>query len=117
MAAGADHSTAAHSFTAFADLASTRVGGRAVAANDEFFAPKANLLLPAAPVFIPGKFTSRGKWMDGWETRRRRAPGHDWCVVELGMRGVLVCRSGQLTVPADLDIPVIRSLTELASFL
>lgn len=89
MAAGADHSTAAHSFTAFADLASSRVGGRAIAANDEFFAPKANLLLPAAPVFIPGKFTSRGKWMDGWETRRRRTPGHDWCVVELGMRGVI----------------------------
>jgi allantoicase len=38
-------------------------------------------------VFIPGKFTSRGKWMDGWESRRRRGPGHDWCVVQLGARG------------------------------
>jgi allantoicase len=89
MAAGADHSTAAPSFTAFADLASARVGGRALAANDEFFAPKSNLLLPAAPVFVPGKFTPRGKWMDGWETRRRRTPGHDWCVVTLGMRGLI----------------------------
>ncbi len=56
-------------------------------ANDDFFAPKVNLLKPAAPVFIPGKYTDRGKWMDGWESRRRRTPGHDWCIVELGMRG------------------------------
>jgi allantoicase len=70
-------------------MGSARVGGHALAANDEFFAPKANLLLPEAPIFIPDKFTPRGKWMDGWETRRRRTPGHDWCVVALGMRGVI----------------------------
>jgi allantoicase len=80
----ADHSTA---FTALADLASARIGGRAVAASDEFFAPKSNLLKPEPPVLVAGKFTSRGKWMDGWETRRRRTPGHDWCVVKLGVRG------------------------------
>jgi len=60
-----------------------------VAANDDFFAPKANLLKPEPAIFVPGKFTSRGKWMDGWESRRRRTPGHDWCVVALGMRGVI----------------------------
>ncbi len=76
---GADHSTA--SFTALADLASARVGGRAVATNDDFFASKANLVKAEPPIFIPGKFTSRGKWMDGWESRRRRTPGHDWCIV------------------------------------
>ncbi len=76
-------------FTALADLASARVGGRALAANDEFFAPKSNLLKPEPPLFIPGKFTSRGKWMDGWESRRRRTPGHDWCVIALGMRGIV----------------------------
>jgi allantoicase len=27
--------------------------------------------------------------MDGWESRRRRTPGYDWCVVALGMRGVI----------------------------
>ena len=75
-------------FTSLADLASSRVGGRALAANDDFFASKANLLKPAPAVFIPGKFTTRGKWMDGWESRRRRTPGFDWCVVGLGMRGV-----------------------------
>jgi allantoicase len=83
----ADLSTA--SFAALADLASARVGGRAIAANDDFFAPKANLVKPEAAVFIPGRYTARGKWMDGWESRRRRTPGHDWCVVALGIRGVI----------------------------
>lgn len=76
-------------FINLVDLASARVGGRAVAANDDFFAPKSNLVKPEPPVFIPGKYTTRGKWMDGWESRRRRVPGHDWCIVELGMRGVV----------------------------
>ena len=80
-----DHNTP--SFTDLADLASSRVGGRAVAASDDFFASKSNLIKPEPAVFIAGKFTPRGKWMDGWESRRRRTPGHDWCVVALGMRG------------------------------
>src|SRR6266540_2902081 len=71
------------------DLAARRLGGMVLAANDEFFAPKERLLEPAAPVFVPGRYTDRGKWMDGWETRRRRGPGHDWCVVRLGVPGVL----------------------------
>jgi allantoicase len=71
------------------DLAAARVGGRAVLANDEFFASKANLLKAGHPVFIEGKYTSRGKWMDGWETRRRRTPGNDWCIVRLGIPGVV----------------------------
>jgi allantoicase len=74
-------------FINLADLASARVGGRAVAANDDFFAPKSNLIKPGPAIFIPDKYTSRGKWMDGWESRRRRSPGHDWCIVKLGMRG------------------------------
>jgi allantoicase len=77
------------SFAQLADLASRRVGGRALAASDDFFAPRSNLLKPAPAVFIPGKYTSRGKWMDGWESRRRRTPGHDWCIVRLGIRGVI----------------------------
>ena len=76
-------------FTALADLASARVGGRAVATSDDFFAPMSALVKAGPPVFIAGKYTSRGKWMDGWESRRRRTPGHDWCVVALGMRGVI----------------------------
>jgi len=74
-------------FVDLADLASARVGGRAVAASDDFFASKTNLLKPAPAVFVADKFTARGKWMDGWESRRKRTPGHDWCVVALGLRG------------------------------
>jgi allantoicase len=71
------------------DLASERVGGVVLAANDDFFAPKENLLKPEPPVFIEGKYTDRGKWMDGWETRRRRTPGHDSCIIRLGLPGVI----------------------------
>ena len=71
------------------DLASERVGGVALIANDEFFAEKENLLKPGRGIFIADKFTDRGKWMDGWETRRRRKPGNDWCVIQLGLRGVI----------------------------
>ena len=76
-------------FTHLVDLASERIGGRAIATNDDFFAEKENLLKRSAPVFIPDKYTDRGKWMDGWESRRRRTPGHDWCIVRLGLPGIL----------------------------
>src|SRR5438445_7749850 len=71
------------------DLAAARVGGAAILANDEFFAEKENLLMPGRGTFIPDQYTDRGKWMDGWETRRKRTPGHDWCVVKLGCPGVI----------------------------
>lgn len=71
------------------DLASERLGGAVIAANDEFFAPKERLILTGPPVFLPDKYTDRGKWMDGWETRRRREPGYDWCVLRLGLPGVV----------------------------
>ena len=76
-------------FTELVDLAAERLGGAVLYANDEFFAPKEHLLKPAAPVFIEGKYTDRGKWMDGWETRRRRTPGFDWCLVRLGLSGII----------------------------
>ncbi|HEY6188681.1 MAG TPA: allantoicase [Pyrinomonadaceae bacterium] len=81
-------------FTELVDLAQERLGGAVLAANDEFFAPKENLLKATQPVFIEGKYTDLGKWMDGWESRRRRTPGHDWCIIRLGLpgriRGVVV---------------------------
>ena len=76
-------------FTELVDLAAVRLGGAVLLANDEFFAPKEALLKPHAPEWREGEFTDRGKWMDGWETRRRRTPGHDWCVVRLGLPGVI----------------------------
>ena len=76
-------------FTELIDLAAERAGGAVVYANDDFFAPKENLLKASAPVFIEGKYTDRGKWMDGWESRRRRTPGFDWCIIRLGLPGVV----------------------------
>ena len=76
-------------FTTLVDLASARFGGRVLFANDEFFGSRHNLCRPEAPVFIADKFSADGKWMDGWETRRKRGPGHDWCLVELAERGVV----------------------------
>jgi allantoicase len=75
-------------FLDLVDLAAERLGGAVLAANDEFFAPKENLLKAAEPVFLDGKYTDVGKWMDGWETRRRREPGHDWAILRLGLPGV-----------------------------
>ena len=75
------------SFTDLIDLASERLGGAVVAANDEFFAPKEALLKPSSPEWREGLYTERGKWMDGWETRRRRSAGHDWAIVRLGVPG------------------------------
>ena len=71
------------------DLAARPFGGMVLSANDEFFAPKENLLKPEEPVFDPNSYTDRGKEMDGWETRRRRTPGCDWCVVRLGFPGIV----------------------------
>jgi allantoicase len=76
-------------FRELIDLASERVGGVVLAANDEFFAPKESLLKASKPVFREDEYTDRGKWMDGWETRRRRTPGHDWCLIRLGLPGVV----------------------------
>jgi allantoicase len=76
-------------FTRLVDLACERLGGRVLAANDEFFAPKESLLKSTKPVFVENKYTSRGKWMAGWETRRRREPGHDWCIIRLGLPGIV----------------------------
>ncbi|MFQ5744492.1 MAG: allantoicase [Acidobacteriota bacterium] len=78
-----------HNFTQLTDLALERLGGRAVLANDEFFAAKENLLKQEEAVYISDKYTDRGKWMDGWETRRRRQPGHDWCIIKLAVPGTI----------------------------
>ncbi|MEJ7770487.1 MAG: allantoicase [Geodermatophilaceae bacterium] len=72
--------------TALPDLASRSLSGAVIAANDEFFAEKENLLLPW-PAAAVADFGHKGKVYDGWETRRRREPGHDWAIVRLGVPG------------------------------
>ncbi|HVT46041.1 MAG TPA: allantoicase [Thermoanaerobaculia bacterium] len=76
-------------FRELLDLASVRLGGSVLHASDEFFAGKENLIKSSPPVWKEEEYTDRGKWMDGWESRRRRTPGHDFCLVRLGVPGVI----------------------------
>jgi allantoicase len=71
------------------DLASERLGGCVLYANDDYFAEKENLLKPSKPVWKEHEYTDRGKWMDGWESRRKRVPGYDFAIIRLGLRGVV----------------------------
>jgi allantoicase len=75
-------------FTHLPDLASRDVAGSVVAANDELFAERENLIKPGPAQPTPA-FGNKGKVYDGWETRRRREPGNDWAVVRLGVPGVV----------------------------
>jgi allantoicase len=81
--------TNVNDFTDLPDLASERFGTVAVVANDEFFAPKERLIKSAPPEWREGAYDEHGKWMDGWETRRRRTPGYDWLIIRLGLAGVV----------------------------
>ncbi|MFF7453566.1 allantoicase [Kitasatospora sp. NPDC008115] len=95
----ADYRAAAFPFTALVDLADRRLGGAVIAANDELFAERENLLLPRPADFRPHTFGNKGQLMDGWETRRRRGADaehphpadddHDWALVRLGVPGVV----------------------------
>ena len=77
----------APAFAQLTDLAAERLGGKVLFATDDFFAEKENLLKPTRGIFITDKYTERGKWMDGWESRRKRTPGHDWAVIQLATSG------------------------------
>ena len=70
-------------------LEQPRLGSRVTFATDEFFGAKERLIDPADPVFVADKYDDHGKWMDGWESRRKREPGHDYCVVRLGVPGIV----------------------------
>jgi allantoicase len=74
-------------FTSLTDLAAERLGGQVLSCSDDFFAEKENLIKPGRGIFIADKYTDRGKWMDGWESRRKRGPGHDWCIIKLAASG------------------------------
>jgi allantoicase len=75
--------------TRYVNLAQPRLGAQALVASDEFFAPKERMLEPQPAVFVPGKYDTNGKWMDGWESRRKRVAGHDYCIVKLGLAGTI----------------------------
>jgi len=71
------------------NLAARRLGAGVIAASDEFFGEKENLLRPEPPAFRPRTFGHKGQVVDGWESRRRREPGHDWALIRLGAPGVI----------------------------
>jgi len=81
--------TESPSFTRLLNLAADRLGACAVVCSDDFFAGMENLVKAGRGVFIEDKYTDRGKWMDGWESRRKRIPGHDWCILKLGAPGII----------------------------
>jgi allantoicase len=76
-------------FQELPDLAVRTLGGSVVHANDEAFAARENLVTPGPAVFDPASFGHKGKIYDGWETRRRREPGHDHAIVRLGAPGIV----------------------------
>jgi len=73
----------------YTDLASEIIGGQVLYATDDFFAEKENLIKEGRGVFISDKYTDHGKWMDGWESRRKRTEGHDWVIIKLGAEGII----------------------------
>jgi allantoicase len=82
-------STERHPFHAFIRLEQARLGSQVTFATDEFFAAKERLIDSGEPVFIDDKYDDHGKWMDGWESRRRRTPGYDYCIIRLGVPGIV----------------------------
>jgi allantoicase len=76
-------------FREWIPLEQPRLGTRVTHASDEFFAAKERLIQATDPVFIADKYDDHGKWMDGWESRRRRGPGHDHCIIRLGVPGIV----------------------------
>ena len=73
--------------TKYIDLASEKIGGQVLFSTDDFFAEKENLIKEGRGIFIEDKYTDHGKWMDGWESRRKRTSGHDWAILKLGVEG------------------------------
>ena len=71
------------------DLSSRWLGATVMAASDESFGEKENLLNPEPALHSPGRYGFRGEIVDGWETRRRREPGHDWALIRLGAPGAI----------------------------
>ena len=69
------------------DLAQPRLGSKVIFRTDDFFASADRIIDPSAPVFKEGLFDKNGKWMDGWESRRKRTPGHDYLIIKLGKPG------------------------------
>jgi allantoicase len=110
-------------FSHLTELSLDATGSFVLHATDDYFAPKESLLRPHAPEWHEGEYTERGKWMDGWESSRRRTPGHDWVIVRLGTPGTIegvVCDTTHFkgNAPQEvsleaLDAPLTTPIEEL----
>ncbi|MCL9775333.1 allantoicase [Vibrio methylphosphonaticus] len=76
-------------FEQYINLADEKLGAEALFATDDFFADKSRLLHRAPPEWKDDLYDDNGKWMDGWESRRKRSEGYDYCVVKLGLAGTI----------------------------
>lgn len=95
----------------YVNLADERFGAKVLSVSDDFFAPAPRMLSSAAPIFHPGRFDDHGQYMDGWESRRKRVAGYDWCIVKLGLPGRIVGVdidtshfTGNYPVAASIDV-------------
>lgn len=76
-------------FQKYVNLADARLGTKAIYVTDDWFADVNRMLQPEPPVWKEGVFDDNGKWMDGWESRRKRFEGHDYVVIALGVPGTV----------------------------
>jgi len=79
----------AAAFANCVDLAQARLGGEVLYCTEDFFAGKDNLIQEGRGIFIADKYTEDGKWMDGWESRRKREEGYDYAILKLGASGIV----------------------------
>ena len=79
--------TAINETQTLVNLASPKMGTKIISVSDEFFGEATRMLSDQKPVFIEDKYDTHGKWMDGWESRRKRTEGNDWCIIKLGSPG------------------------------
>lgn len=65
------------------NVASADLGSEVIYSTDQFFA-EANRMLQSTKPEFRDEYDDHGHWMDGWETRRRRDNGNDFCIIKLG---------------------------------
>ena len=71
------------------NITSSDFGSKVIYCSDEFFADSGRMLQASEPLWIEGKYDENGKWMDGWESRRRRDGKNDFCFIRLGSPSII----------------------------
>lgn len=74
------------------------------------------MIADSDPVFVVDKYTEFGKWMDGWETRRKRVTGHDWCILKLATKCVIRGKNYIKSFNTSIEYFIIYFCTIMANF-